>query len=224
MPKDRSPTPRAARTRAAILGAAEAIFAEKGFAATRLEDVAERVGIRRASIVYYFRDKRELYDAVLEDVFGCLLERVRAALAAPGPLPARAEGAVGAWFDTVSERPSLARLLLREVADGAPSMRRHTGAFSELVRKLLDESPSERLAGDDVASEAARLASLVAGSTIFLVAGLPVLMPELSFDALGPHPLAVHRREVLGIVRRFFSAGARSSRRLETARLARRSP
>jgi TetR/AcrR family transcriptional regulator len=49
---------RAIRTRAAILDAAEALFSERGFDATRLEDVAERVGIRRASIVYYFKDKR----------------------------------------------------------------------------------------------------------------------------------------------------------------------
>ena len=66
-------TSRAERTRATILETAEALFAERGFEATRLEDVAERVGIRRASIVYYFRDKRELYEAVLQDVFEELL-------------------------------------------------------------------------------------------------------------------------------------------------------
>ncbi|MGH7287017.1 MAG: TetR family transcriptional regulator, partial [Myxococcota bacterium] len=58
----RSAPSKALRTRAAILAAAEAVFAERGFAAARLEDVAARVGIRRASIVYHFRDKRELYD------------------------------------------------------------------------------------------------------------------------------------------------------------------
>ncbi|TFG91552.1 MAG: TetR/AcrR family transcriptional regulator, partial [Myxococcales bacterium] len=56
---------RAEQTRTALLDASEALFAERGFDATRLEDVALRVGIRRASIVYYYRDKRELYDAVL---------------------------------------------------------------------------------------------------------------------------------------------------------------
>ena len=74
---------RAERTRAAVLEAAEAIFAEKGFAATRLEDVADRVGIRRASIVYYFKDKKELYHAVLASVFGGLLERIQTALSGP---------------------------------------------------------------------------------------------------------------------------------------------
>jgi TetR/AcrR family transcriptional regulator len=53
-------TPRAERTRRAILAAAEEHFAARGLAGTRLEDIAETVGIRRASIVYYFRDKHEL--------------------------------------------------------------------------------------------------------------------------------------------------------------------
>ena len=75
-PARRIGTP-AQSTRDQILDAAEAVFAEKGFAAARLEDVAERVGIRRASIVYYFRDKQQLYDAVLTTVFGGSAARLR---------------------------------------------------------------------------------------------------------------------------------------------------
>ncbi len=72
-----APRARAEKTRGTILDAAEAVFAEKGFAAARLEDVAAIVGIRRASIVYYFRDKRDLYEAVLERLFSNLHARFR---------------------------------------------------------------------------------------------------------------------------------------------------
>ena len=50
------------QTRAEILAAAERHFAERGEAA-RLEDIAADVGIRRAAIFHYFRDKEELYAA-----------------------------------------------------------------------------------------------------------------------------------------------------------------
>lgn len=103
-----------------ILAAAEAVFAEKGFAAARLEDVAERVGVRRASLVYYFRDKQALYDAVLASVFEGLLDRLRHAVGIEAPWTDRIEGAVTAWVDYVGERPTVARLLLREVADATP--------------------------------------------------------------------------------------------------------
>ena len=104
---------RAERTRRAILTAAEGLFAERGFDATRLEDIAESVGIRRASIVYYFKDKRALYEAVLESGFAGLYQTLAAALARNRPVGARIEAGVAAWVDYVGVRPTLARLILR---------------------------------------------------------------------------------------------------------------
>src|ERR1700741_4575426 len=49
-----------------ILDAAEAVFAERGYDAASLGDVADRVGIRPQAIYNHFSGKRELYAAVLE--------------------------------------------------------------------------------------------------------------------------------------------------------------
>src|SRR5689334_12948661 len=108
------------RTRAQILEAAETIFATKGYAATRLEDIAAQVGIRRASLVYYFRDKQELYDAVLTDVIGGPMSTVRHVFTAARGPPGASDAALDASVDYAGERPALARLLLREIADAQP--------------------------------------------------------------------------------------------------------
>src|SRR3974377_1917541 len=143
------PKGRSEHTRAAILKAAEELFAERGFASSRLEDVAERVGIRRASIFYYFPDKPALYDAVLANALGALLARTKAALRARGNLSARIEAAVTAWVETLGARPTLARLLLREAADGTPesppALLRHTQPFVELVQRVVKESAGDPL-------------------------------------------------------------------------------
>jgi AcrR family transcriptional regulator len=47
-----------------ILAAALASFAERGFAATRLEDVAARAGISKGTLYLYFRGKEKLFEAV----------------------------------------------------------------------------------------------------------------------------------------------------------------
>ena len=49
-----------------ILNAAEDLFAEKGYSATSLGDVADRVGIRSPSLYNHFKNKEALYEAVLE--------------------------------------------------------------------------------------------------------------------------------------------------------------
>jgi len=202
-------TSRAERTRASILDAAETRFAERGFNATRLEDVAEAVGIRRASIVYHFRDKRELYEAVLAGVLEGFEERLQAALAPPGPLLARIEAGVGAWVDYVGRRPSLARLLLREVADGSPetppALRQHIEPFVTLVERFRDETRGDLLARAHPI-DPVYLASAVMGSTVFFVAAMPGLVPDDAFDPLGEAQLKIHRDEVLRITRRLLGA------------------
>jgi len=198
---------RGLQTRAAILQAAELAFASAGFAATRLGDVADEVGIRRASLVYYFKDKRELYDAVLEDLFAGLSEAIRPALSTPGAMETRVEAAVSAWVDYVGARPSFARLLLREVADAVPGhsppLLRHTRAFSELVEKVMAESQGDPLL-EHPPIHPAHLASTIAGATVFFVAVIPTLVPNLGFDPLGSDQLDAHRGEILRITRRLL--------------------
>ena len=201
---------RAEKTRGAILGAAEELFAERGFDATRLEDIAERVGIRRASIVYYFKDKRELYEAVLASVFGGLYDVLAEVLGRPDPLPDRIEAGVLAWVDYVGSRPTLARFILREVADATtergPAVRSHADSFAELIRKEVFERPDfadVKLADIDPV----HLASIVSGSTVFFVAAMPTLLPGGSFDPTHADQLATLKDELLHIVRRL--AGTR---------------
>ena len=61
-----------------ILAAALASFAERGFAATRLEDVAARAGISKGTLYLYFRSKEELFKAVVRATLVPNLERVEA--------------------------------------------------------------------------------------------------------------------------------------------------
>jgi TetR/AcrR family transcriptional regulator len=208
---------RAERTRAAVLEAAEAIFAERGFSATRLEDVADRVGIRRASIVYYFKDKKELYHAVLAGVLGGLRERIDRAFSSPDPLPDRIEAGVVAWVDYVGSRPSFARLLLREVADAAPGRRpailEHTQPFFELVQREVFQRDTDALE-QFTPIDPVHLTSTIVGATVFFVAAMPALVPDRPLDPVSPEHLAAHREEMLGIVRRLLGTkGPRKGRR-----------
>jgi AcrR family transcriptional regulator len=59
-----------------ILAAALESFAERGFAATRLEDVAARAGISKGTLYLYFAGKEELFEAVVRAMLLPNLERV----------------------------------------------------------------------------------------------------------------------------------------------------
>ncbi|WP_157269035.1 TetR/AcrR family transcriptional regulator [Azohydromonas aeria] len=71
-PTKPAPEPRtrdAERSRQAILDAACAAFAETGLGGTRLDHIAERAGVDKRLIYYYFENKEKLFLAALEEVY-----------------------------------------------------------------------------------------------------------------------------------------------------------
>lgn len=57
-------------TKAAVIAAARAVFAEKGFAGTSLAMISQRSGISDGLILHHFKSKQNLYQVVLEDLAG----------------------------------------------------------------------------------------------------------------------------------------------------------
>jgi TetR/AcrR family transcriptional regulator len=112
---------RGERTRESILDAAESVFASQSYAAARLEDVAQLVGIKRAGIVYYFRDKQALFEAVESRLYLGLAQAVTARMDRAATHTEELLALVDSCLDFMVERPSLARLILRNIADVYPA-------------------------------------------------------------------------------------------------------
>src|SRR5215208_1109800 len=79
----------AERSRAAILGAAETLFAERDYEAVTLSDIGDAAGVSRATPSYFFGSKEAVYAAALERVFA---DREAAVERAAAPLRRWAEG------------------------------------------------------------------------------------------------------------------------------------
>ena len=114
-----------------ILDAALALFAEKGFAATRLDDVAARAGLSKAAIYLYFEDKTALFQGVVRQAVAANLGTVEAMLKAhQGPvavlLPRILEFMAGRIEHT--PLPAVAKLVISE-----------SRAFPEIGRFYLKE-------------------------------------------------------------------------------------
>jgi AcrR family transcriptional regulator len=76
------PLPRWSRRKEArpqeILDAALEVFAEKGFAAARMDEVARRAGVTKGTIYLYFPSKEELFKALVREAIGGTLVQVAA--------------------------------------------------------------------------------------------------------------------------------------------------
>jgi TetR/AcrR family transcriptional regulator len=219
------PSAKAERTRAAILAAAEQQFARRGFVATRLEDVAAAVDLKRAALFYHFRDKQSLYDAVVADAFGSLAARLEDAFTSPDPIPVRVERAVEAWVDTVVARPTLARLILRHAAEADEHATQGifpaADHFLGMGWSLFEQG---RASGElqPVHDDPFHAASAVIGATVFYVAALAPLLPNATINSLAREQVAIHKRDALRTVRLLL--GIRAPRRTQKKTKARRKP
>jgi AcrR family transcriptional regulator len=71
---------------AEIVEAAMAVFAAKGFAAAKLDDIAARAGVSKGAIYLYFATKEDIFRAVVEQAIAPNMLVVKAMIAAhPGP-------------------------------------------------------------------------------------------------------------------------------------------
>jgi AcrR family transcriptional regulator len=127
------PAPRWRRRKQArpqeILDAALDLFAERGFAATRLEDVAARAGVTKGTVYLYFKTKEELFEALGRAALLTELEEFEAA-AASGTATELLERMVAKWVaEFVPSRAGvLPKLIIAEV-----------GNFPDLAKFYLEE-------------------------------------------------------------------------------------
>jgi TetR/AcrR family transcriptional regulator len=139
----------AERSRKAILGAAEKQFAERGFDAVSLGQIAAAASLSRGTPSYFFGSKEQLYQAVLEQAFG---DREEATRNACRPLVAWASSGGGAslrtpmseavegYIEFLRRRPSFLRLIQREELAGGTRLRsvpRESRAIEEAFEAVL---------------------------------------------------------------------------------------
>jgi AcrR family transcriptional regulator len=102
-----------------ILDAALSCFAERGFAATRLEDVAVRAGVTKGTMYLYFDSKDDLFKAVVREFVVPTIEHIETAVAGPGRASERIERVIAAWIEKVygGRIGALPKLMLAEAGN-----------------------------------------------------------------------------------------------------------
>lgn len=101
-----------------LLRAAEKLFAEKGFAATSVQEIAEAATVNKALLYYYFEDKHSLYVSLIDDGVAEFERMLDGSLATEGPHPDRLEAFVRAHVDLLWNRGDLIRVVHRALIAG----------------------------------------------------------------------------------------------------------
>ena len=138
---------RSVDTRASIIEAADRVFGELGFDAATTREIADLSGVNKALIHYHFKNKQQLFEAVLEGYYDALDDVVLAGLMAPGGVLERIQAALDAYVDFLADNQRFARMVQRE-ASGGPHLEtivaRTLPMFERAVELLERELPATR--------------------------------------------------------------------------------
>ena len=127
-----------------ILAEATRLFVASGYNGISMREIAEAVGVSKAGLYYHFKDKQDLFLAILTDDLSAIAQIVAAARAAGGTTRAQVARVVRELFAQPPERRAIVRLAGQELdnldeAARAEFGRRYYERFIGQIAALLQE-------------------------------------------------------------------------------------
>ncbi len=135
------------RRRQQLLDVALTVFAERGFNATTMDDIAEQAGVTKPLLYQHFDSKRALYLELVDSVAHTMLEAIEGAVArADGPRQ-QVESGFAAYFHVVVTHADAFNLLfgsdVPNDAELSRAVRRVEDGVAEYVDDLIDAGLEE---------------------------------------------------------------------------------
>ncbi|MDH5543057.1 MAG: TetR/AcrR family transcriptional regulator [Nitrospinota bacterium] len=152
-----------------ILETARAVFAEKGFDGARVDEIAQKAGVNKATIYYHIGDKEKLYNSVIKNSITAMAESMEENAKGNEEITKKLRAHILSLLKTTGSAKGFSQLMLREVASGA----------NRISDDLIDQMFRTFLATSGILGEGARkgelikvepmvLHMIIMGSTLFL--------------------------------------------------------
>jgi AcrR family transcriptional regulator len=190
--------------RNAILEAAEAVFAERGFHGARIQDIAERARIAVGTVYNHFEQKDDVLSALLEERIEGVVAQIRARAGDPKGFHDRLLARVTRLFQYVEQHRAFLAIASEQglfagaAAPGAratPRNAQHVEAFRAELRAIVEEGTAS---GDLEGLRADDLAGFLGGTMrAFILSSLAQRQSDVSDQARTTVDLFLH-----GAVRR----------------------
>jgi TetR/AcrR family transcriptional regulator len=189
-------------TRAAILKAAEQVYAEHGLAGARIDAIAAAAGVNKALLYYYFKSKEGLYQAVVGSQVREFQQQAREVLSAKGPAGPILLRYVSYHFDFIGTHPNYPRIFQRMMMEGERTLERmireHSVPLMKMLVALLERGMKS---GEFRRMNKAHTLVSIAGLTAHYFNIAPAFRVITGQDPYSKSNLATRKAEVLRFIR-----------------------
>jgi TetR/AcrR family transcriptional regulator len=193
------------QSRASILEAAVREFAHEGVAGARTDAIARSAKVNKALLYYYFKDKEALYGAVLDQVFGGLMEHVGEVLSRDLPPCEKIMAYAGAHFDYVASHPLYPRIVQGEMMSIGRGRANHLERmvkkyFRPLFGRVADILKKGQATGEFRAVDPLQFVPSMIAIIVFYFTSAPAMRLMTGKDPMSPERVAARRAAVLDLI------------------------
>lgn len=98
-----------------IFDAAHEIFTQKGMDGAKMQEIADRAGINKALLHYYYRSKEKLYETVARAILGKAIPAVRQVIESDLPLEEKIRRFIETYIDIISRNTFIPLFIISEI-------------------------------------------------------------------------------------------------------------
>jgi TetR/AcrR family transcriptional regulator len=179
-----------------ILNAAKEVFLEKGFDGARMQEIADKAGINKALLHYYFRSKDKLFDAIFSEAFEQFLPKVAEIIMTDKPFLEKLDFFIDTYIDMLFRNPHLPVFVMHEISRNPErliSLFKSSGLKPEYLGNLIQKEVD---AGIIEAVSPVHLIVNILGMCIFPFMGRPIIQGIIfNNDAEGYEQFLLERKE-----------------------------
>ncbi|MGH9710884.1 MAG: TetR/AcrR family transcriptional regulator [Candidatus Acidiferrales bacterium] len=184
-----------------ILAAAERIFAARGLAGARTEEIARVARVNKAMLFYYFKSKERLYHAVFDNLFGQAGRMIQAEMPAEASPRQAVLAFVEGYFKFRIEHPNYARLMQHMMMENPEQFRWVAREyFGQGFRQMTRVIKAGIAHGEFQPVNAEHTMLNIIAMIVFYFSGAAVHSVLLRRDALQPAALAEHKHALINLL------------------------
>ncbi|MDO9578496.1 MAG: helix-turn-helix domain-containing protein [Candidatus Cloacimonadales bacterium] len=164
-----------------IFSAAKEEFIEKGFDGARMQAIADRAGISKAALHYYYRSKEKLFKKVVNFIFNMVFNSVKQKIEEKLSFEEKVHFIISMYIDTILQHKHMAFFLFSELM-------KHPQILDELIKKqekittLSAAYQAELEKGKIRSIEPRHLILNVVSMCIYPILGSPLIIRILGFS------------------------------------------
>jgi TetR/AcrR family transcriptional regulator len=183
-----------------ILEVARKHFVQRGYAATRMQEIADEAGINKALLHYYFRSKEKLYDGITVRILDTVMPRFAEAMRADGDFWHKVEKLVDTYLQVLQQDPDIPIFIMGELsqqqAHFVSELQKRTHLFPAM-QDFMGKTLEAMAAGEIRQMAPAHLLLNIMGLTVFPFMARPIFTTLLDMPTEGFMEMMRERKGVI---------------------------